>query len=79
MVTWSAAFKAYIEKRFGDGAQQKAAMALRTAQSKVHYWCHGSRAREKMRARIERWSGGDVKADLPATVETATKRTGTDG
>ena len=65
MTTWSEAFKAYIGERFGDGAQQKAAIALRAAQSKVHYWCHGSRAREKERNRIERWSGGAVRADLP--------------
>lgn len=77
MVTWSEAFRRYIERRFGEGAQQKAAIALKTAQSKVHYWCRGARAREKMRRRIERWSGGDVKADLPAT--DATLRTGTDG
>lgn len=56
-------------KRFGDGAQQKAAIALKTAQSKVHYWCHGARAREEERKRIARWSGGAVPADLPREAE----------
>jgi hypothetical protein len=64
-MTWSEAFRAYIEKRFGEGAQQKAAISLRTAQSKVHYWCHGSRAREDERKRVARWSHGHVPADLP--------------
>lgn len=68
-MTWSDAFRAHIEKRYGDGAQQKAAIALKMAQSKVHYWCHGARAREETRKRIERWSGGDVRADLPSSAE----------
>lgn len=70
MQTWSDSFKAYIERRFGEGAQQKAAIALKTAQSKIHYWCHGARAREATRKSVERWSKGEVKADLPASGET---------
>ncbi len=75
---WSAAFKAYIDERFGDGAQQKAALSLRAAQSKVHYWCHGARAREKERRRIQRWSGGRVPADLPRaeTVDDSSRTSG---
>lgn len=65
-MTWSDAFKGYIERRFGDGAQQKAAFALKVSPSKVSYWCRGSVPREKTRRRIDRWSKGEVSADLPA-------------
>lgn len=60
---WSDLFKAYIDKRFGDGAQQKAAFALKVSPSKVSYWCRGSVPREKTRKRIARWSEGAVPAE----------------
>jgi len=64
-MTWSEAFKGYIERRFGDGAQQKAAFALKVSPSKVSYWCRGSMPRERTRKRIDRWSKGEVAASLP--------------
>lgn len=63
--TWSEAFKAHINKRFGHGAQLKAALSLGISQSKVSYWCRGSRAREATRLWIESWSDGEVVRDLP--------------
>lgn len=65
-MTWSDRFRIYIERRFGTGAQQKAAFSLKVAPSKVHYWCHGATAREAMRKRIARWSNGEVPAALDA-------------
>lgn len=63
-MTWSDRFREYIERRFGTGAQQKAAFSLKVAPSKVHYWCHGATAREAMRKRVARWSNGEVPAEI---------------
>jgi hypothetical protein len=65
---WSQRFRAYIDKRFGSGAQQKAAFALRVSPSVVSYWCRGSLPRKRMRGRIARWSKGEVPAE-PVTTE----------
>lgn len=64
MQTWSEAFSAYLD---ANGIEQlQAAMQLKVGPSKVHYWKHGSRPqKELVRRRIERWSKGAVRADLP--------------
>lgn len=65
--TWSDAFRAHIHRRWPEHAQKEASFSLRVTPSTIHYWCRGARPREeKTRRRIERWSKGDVKADLPA-------------
>lgn len=69
MTTWSEAFTAHLESL--GLSQQEAMFALRRAkmrvtQSQISYWVRGSRPREQMRQRIERWSKGAVAADLPA-------------
>lgn len=67
-MSWSEVFRGYIESRFGDGAQQKAAFALKVAPSKIHYWCRGTVPREKTRARIARWSDGAVPSECDADI-----------
>ena len=68
MMTWSEAFTAYIEERYGENAQIKAAASLGMSKSKIHYWCRGSRARDDTRQSTQRWSKGTVKASLPKEV-----------
>lgn len=71
-MTWSESFRAYIARRFGDGCQQKAAVALKVPKSAVYYWLHGSTPRESTRLRIERWSKGEVPATAPKATSTGT-------
>lgn len=72
--TWSDAFTAYLDSL--GLSQQDAMFALRRArmrvtQSQISYWCRGSRPREQMRERLERWSKGVVRADLPANLRSS--------
>jgi transcriptional regulator with XRE-family HTH domain len=62
-MSWSEIFRAYIDQRFGDSAQQKAAEALKVSPSAVSYWCRGSRPRKTTRERIAEWSSGLVPKD----------------
>lgn len=64
---WSEAFRAYIHRRFATRPQLEASFSLRVSPSKVHYWCRGTRPVEETRKRIDRWSKGEVSADLPAS------------
>lgn len=71
MQTWSERFNEYIHRRFGDGAQQKAAFSLKVAPSKISYWCRGaSTPRKAVRQRIARWSKGEVPNDIAAPEST---------
>lgn len=63
-MTWNEAFRAYIERRFGEGAQQRAAGSLKTTPSNVSYWCRDTIPRDGWRARIEKWSRGEVPSTL---------------
>lgn len=65
-MNWSEIFRTYIEQRFGDSAQQKAADSLQVSPSAVSYWVRGSRPRETTRHRIAEWSSGLVPADAGA-------------
>ncbi len=76
---WSETFAAYIARRFGEGAQQKAAFALKVGPSAISYWCRGSTPREKMRRRIERWSKGEVPAAVPPPDSTTNLQGDPDG
>gem|GEM_PF-6841558 len=65
-MTWSEVFSAYLLRRYpNQGAKLQAAFALRRSFSSIHYWCQGSYPRHKTREQIERWSKGEVRADLP--------------
>ena len=68
-MSWSDAFRSYIDRRFGTSAQQKAAIDLGVSPSAVSYWCRGSRPREAKRQEIEAWSGREVPAHLPNRCE----------
>ncbi len=57
---WSSAFRAYLDE--AGITQTAAALALGVSKSHVHYWCRGTRPRDEMRARVESWSGGAVRA-----------------
>jgi len=70
-MTWNEAFRAYIEDRFGDGPQQKAAHSLKTTPANISYWCNGKLPREAWRKKIARWSGGKVPAELHVTLPVA--------
>lgn len=81
-MTWSEAFKAYIQRRFPERTQLEAAFSLKVSPSKVHYWCRGTRPVEETRKKIARWSKGEVPAELPASQSgemPAVAATGTDG
>lgn len=75
-MTWNEAFRRYIDKRFGDDAQKKAALSLKLPPSTISYWVNGTLPREPMRKRVERWSEGDVPAELHVA---RSRKTGTDG
>lgn len=76
MPTWNALFRAHCERL---GLNQLAVShALKVAPSRVHGWWHGAYPREKMRKRMDRWSGGAIPADAPAESDVL-PRTGTDG
>ncbi len=62
-MSWSDLFRSYIEQKYGDYAQTRAAEDLGVSKSAVSYWCRASRPREEMRKRIQRWSRGLVPAD----------------
>lgn len=68
-MSWSESFRAYIDRRFGDSAQQKAAEALQVSPSAVSYWVRGSKPRKHKRVEIELWSGGAVPANEVAAAE----------
>jgi hypothetical protein len=78
-MTWSACFRAYIEKRWPESPQQEAAFSLRTPPSNVSGWCNGKTPRDAWRRRIATWSKGAVPADLQVGRAPAARRTGTDG
>jgi len=69
-MNWCEAFAAYIRKL--GLTQQDVAFQLKKSPSFIHYWIKDVRPRdEKVRKRIERWSGGVVSADLPAPARAA--------
>lgn len=64
MHPWSEAFAKHVETL---GFEQAAvAKELKVSPSVVHYWLRGSIPREPLRARVEKWSKGKVKASLGA-------------
>jgi hypothetical protein len=74
MATWSEAFTAYLRKL--GLSQSDAHLAMRRARirvspSQVSYYCRGARPREALRQKIQRWSRGDVPANLPARAPTS--------
>jgi len=69
-VNWSVAFAKHLAVK--GLSQQDALFALRLAgikatQSSISYWARGATyPREQTRRQIEKWSGGKVRANLPA-------------
>lgn len=58
MKSWSATFVAYLDEN--GITQTRVARELKVPQSAVSYWCRGATPRDKMCARIKRWSKGGV-------------------
>lgn len=57
---WSAAFRAHLAAK--GITQTEAALALGVSKNHTHYWCRGTLPKDEMRARIETWSDGAVRA-----------------
>lgn len=72
--TWSEAFKAYLDEI--GLTQQDALFALRKARikataSQISCWARYQRPHEQTRQKLERWSGGKIKAELPSARESS--------
>jgi transposase len=58
--TWSTVFAAHLAS--AGVSRFEVAVRFKVSPSTVHYWVHGSKPRESMRLRIQRWSKGAVPA-----------------
>ena len=81
-MTWSEALAEYLKRNQIPG--HVAAAALGVAPSTVHYWTKGSEPRgdagRDMKKRVERWTGGQVKAApwVASTADDSGARTATE-